>query len=77
MTDGNQAKQIASDYRRFLRQMKAAKLKIADMPDDVAQSALVLHQHALLVTLMERHNDGVVENVLTRCNSKKVKKESK
>lgn len=39
---------ISQWYRKFLRDMKKAGLKVEDMPLDVAQSALVIHQQALL-----------------------------
>jgi len=50
----DQAIEIADIYRKTLRQMKKAGLKVEDMPVDVAQAALALHQHALAVEGMQR-----------------------
>ncbi len=36
---------------KLIAKMKRSGLKVADMPDDVAQSFLVLHQQALLSTM--------------------------
>jgi hypothetical protein len=41
-------------YHKFLRDMKKAGLKVEDMPEDVAQASLKIHQHALLIEMKRR-----------------------
>lgn len=38
-------------YHKFLRDMKKAGLKVDDMPEEVAQSALAVHQRALEIEM--------------------------
>lgn len=42
-------------YLKILAAMKRRGLKVADMPEDVAQSALFLHQHFLTEEYRKRH----------------------
>jgi hypothetical protein len=45
-------------YRKLLAEMKRLGLKVEDMPDEVGQSALVLHQEALLEWMREKKKGG-------------------
>ena len=52
--DREKAIQLADNYRKTMRQIKEAGLTIVDMPPDVAEAVLALHQHALAVEDMKR-----------------------
>jgi hypothetical protein len=41
-------------YRKLLREMKRAGLTIEDMPPHIAESALQVHQYALLIERKRR-----------------------
>lgn len=43
-------------YRNLLREMKRRGLKVDDMPADVAESFLALHQRALLIEGRKRNH---------------------
>ena len=45
--DHSEAVAFCKWYSKMLRCMKAAGLKVEDMPPDVAEAALALHQKAL------------------------------
>jgi hypothetical protein len=49
-----EAKQFATSYRKILRQIKRRGLDLNEAPQEVQQSALALHQNALLVEKIER-----------------------
>lgn len=55
------AKAIADEYRKMLRQMKKQGLNIADAPPEVQESALALHQNALLVHEVERQRNKTMK----------------
>lgn len=43
--------EVVANYPKLLAKMRRLGLQVADMPDDVAQSMLVLHQHYQLSTM--------------------------
>jgi len=48
------AKEAEVSYRKVLREMKKLGITLDDLPEDVQQSMLHLHQNALLVCYIER-----------------------
>ena len=54
MTLTRQEREFRILYRKFLREMKKENLKIEDMPENVAQSALIVHQEALRIETKRR-----------------------
>jgi hypothetical protein len=50
------AERLVKDYSKLLREMKWQNLKVEDMPEDVAEAALKLHQAALAAYWQLRHS---------------------
>ena len=49
-----QRKELAVEYQKFLQQMKKNGMGVQDIPEELQQGFLALHQNALLVTKLER-----------------------
>ncbi len=60
------AKEAADNYRKMLRENKRLGLSGVDMPPDVADSALALHQNALSVYWAERENQRCQESTKSK-----------
>lgn len=48
------ARQAADEYRRMLREIKRQGLSMNDLPADVAEAWLALHQNALTVYWLDK-----------------------
>jgi hypothetical protein len=47
-------RRLAEEYRKFLREMKRMDFKVEDLPEDLQESMLRLHQNALMVCWADR-----------------------